>query len=330
MQPEQIVPPRGHQPTSPHALQEPSRAEPRRQRPQPRASLANRCRPDRPAGPPGHGWIPPAIRPQPAARGHALRPPRRDRSGGRRGSQSRPRPHGSGSHIPQNHHFLLILILLDVLYFLLRPAPPRRPHPHSQSQSQSCRPTPSCRRPSDPHTGDRGTPAARHNPPPASTGALAHPGRGPPQPRTALQPKNTTPNQNRTQNNNTARRRSTTTSTTNNITNTTPHSSKNHIKYDGSRSHPALTRTLTQTQARTPHCPHPEPPSPQREPPPRRRPPNTTPSKPSSTFASPSAPSSTPHKPPPPPARPTRGRGTTRPRPPSSPAPNPPPLPITP
>ena len=52
MQPTRAVPPRGHRPARPHALQEPSPAEPERWRLQPRASLAHRYRPDGPAGPP--------------------------------------------------------------------------------------------------------------------------------------------------------------------------------------------------------------------------------------------------------------------------------------
>ena len=52
-------------------LQDPGPAKLRRRRPQPRASLPRRCRPDRPAGPPGHDRAPPAAR-QPTARGHAL------------------------------------------------------------------------------------------------------------------------------------------------------------------------------------------------------------------------------------------------------------------
>ena len=61
------VPPRGHQPTQPHTLRDPGPAKLRRRRPQPRASLPNRSRPDRLAGPPGHCRVPPATHPQPTA-----------------------------------------------------------------------------------------------------------------------------------------------------------------------------------------------------------------------------------------------------------------------
>ena len=169
MQPTRTVPPRGRQPTQPHTLQDPGPAKPGRRRPQPRASPPRRCRPDRP----------PAARPHPTARGHALHPPRCGRSRSRR---SQARPHHSPTRV---HHLLLILSLIHLFQLILRPPPPCRPHPQGHGKSQSRVHT---HRPPDPHAGDSGTQATHREDPPPDIGALTPPDRGPPLPGTGPQP----------------------------------------------------------------------------------------------------------------------------------------------
>ena len=180
-QPTRTVPPRRRRHARPPTLQKQASWTWKAETAAP-CSPTHRCRPDQPIQPPGRSQGPPATRPQPAARGDALSPPRSSRSGGCRGPQSCPRAHGGTTCIPQNHHFLLVLILFDVLDLLLRLPPPHRPHPQGHDERQSCSRTTGCRRPPDPHRGNPSSPAASREPPLPSIGPLTPPRQGPPQP----------------------------------------------------------------------------------------------------------------------------------------------------